>query len=215
MSRRLLFVLLCLLALAAAGLASVAVSRASFTTGSTSGVTASAASAADWVHLYSQGTDPDAADRAGYADQYGVTPATPCATGQDKGIAIDMGLLPRTLFGGTYTFTRVITLKAPAAFPQAGITSVTVTVNTTADAATGRQPLKNVGLAAIGGTGAATPVSLSPGQKLQLNLQVQIGAFWYWIYGNTYTPHITIAVTYSGGPPSYYIWDIPVLVRIA
>jgi hypothetical protein len=210
MNRRL--VLLTILALAIAAAVGVTYSAASFTTASASGVTARAAAASDLVHLYSKTTDPDSGDRAGYANQYGTS--TPCATGQDEGIAIDMGNMPHTWFGGTYTFTRVITLKTPATLP-AGVTSVSVAVSTAADADTGRQPLANVGFAAIGGTGHTTPVTMSANQKVQLNLQVTIGIFWPWLYGSAYTPHITIIATYSGGPANYYVYDFPVHVGIA
>ena len=131
-------------------------SGASFSTTSSSAVTASADSESSWVHVYSRATDPDAADRAGYANQYNVTPATPCATGQDDGIAITMGRFPAWV-SATYQFTRVVTLKTPPAFVDPAVTQITVTTGLVADSDSGRQPLTNALLAPVGSSGGATP----------------------------------------------------------
>lgn len=211
MNRCLLWLVLA--ALAAAALAATGVSQASFTTASTTQITASADHSGNWLHVYSKISDPDVADRAGYANEYGVTPATPCATGQDEGTAINLGVFP-TWTSGNYTFTRVITVKTPLAFPVPADAPITVTVSTVADADTGQQPLTNVGLAVIGDTGAATSATMNVNQKLQLNLHVQTTWYWSWFYGSSYTPHIKLTITFAGSPAAYYVYDYPILVRL-
>lgn len=208
--------LLCLLALAlvAAVVAGGArASGASFTTTSDTGVTASVDSESSWVHVYSRATDPDTADRTGYANQYGVTPATACATGQDDTIAVTMGVFPPWT-SGTYQFTRVITLKTPAAFVDPAITQVTVTTSLVADTSTGRQPLANALLAPVGSAGGSTSVTLARNQKVQLNLQVVTTWYWILLYGDTYQPHVRLTLSFSGAPAGYYVYDYPVLVTL-
>jgi hypothetical protein len=202
-----------LAAVVAAAVAGLGTSSASFTTVSATTATASADRSSSWVHVYSRATDPDAGDRAGYANQYGVTPATPCATGQDEAITIAMGTFS-TWLPVTQSFTRVITLKTPAAFIDPAITQVRVDVSTVADAGNGRQPLQNVLLSAIGSTGGTSYVNLGANQKVQLNLQVVTGWLWGWQYGNTYRPHIRLAISFTGST-GYFVYDFPVLVTLA
>jgi hypothetical protein len=208
--------LLCLLAFAAV-LASITAgtkaSGATFTTASDSSVTASVDSESSWVHVYSRATDPDAGDRPGYANQRDVTPATPCATGQDDGIAVTMGLFPMWTTA-TYQFNRVVTLKTPTAFVDPAITQVTVTTSLVADSASGRQPLANALLAPVGSTGGATSVSLAPNQKVQLNLQVTTTWWWALFYGATYRPHVRLTLSFPGSPSGYYVYDYAVLVTL-
>jgi hypothetical protein len=217
-SRKLwLAAILSLLVLAAALVAvagGTATSDASFSTTSDTAVTASADSESSWVHVYSRATDPDAGDRAGYAAQYGVTPATPCATGQDHGIAVVMGRFP-TWTSATYQFYRVVTLKAPTAFVDPSITRVTVTTSLVADSESGRQLLANALLAPVGSTAGATSVTLAPNQKVQLNLQVTTAWWWTFFYGSTYQPHLRLTVSFPGSPAGYYVYDYPIRVTIA
>lgn len=209
--------LFALLALAAA-LAVVAIrtqaSGASFSTASDSAVTASADSESSWVRVYSRATDPDAGDLAGYANQYNVTPATPCATGQDDAVGITMGRFP-TWTSATYQFTRVITLKTPPAFVDPAISQITVTTSLVADSGSGRQPLANALLTPVGGAGGSTSVNLAPNRKVQLNLQVTTTWWWVLLYGTTYRPHVRLIVSFPGAPAGYYVYDYPVLVTLA
>jgi hypothetical protein len=206
----------CLLAVAAALIVAergTTASGASFSTASDSAVAASADSESSWVHVYSRATDPDAGDRAGYANQYDVTPATPCATGQDDGIAFTMGRFPAWT-SATYQFTRVITLKTPLAFTDPAVNQITVTTSLVADTGNGRQPLANALLAPVGSAGGATAVTLARNQKVQLNLQVT--TTWWWVlFGGTYRPHVRLTLSVPGTPAGYYVYDYPVLVTIA
>ena len=215
MSRRALFAALlglaALSAVVSATVAGLGASGASFTTTSTTAVTASADRSSSWVHVHSRATDPDAGDRAGYANQYGVTPTTPCATGQDEAITIAMGTFS-TWLPVTQSFARVITLKTPPAFTDPAITQVRVDVSTVADASSGRQPLQNVLLASIGSTTGTSYVTLGVNQKVQLNLQVVTGWLWGWNY-STYRPHIRLAISFTGST-GYFVYDFPVLVTL-
>lgn len=206
-----LLVLTAALVVAASG---TRASGASFSTASDSAVTASADSESSWVHAYSRTTDPDAGDRAGYADQYNVTPATPCATGQDNGIAITMGRFPAWT-SATYQFARVITLKTPPAFVDPAVTQVTVTTSLVADSDSGRQPLANALLAPVGSSGGATAVALVRNQKVQLNLQVTTTWWWVLFYGSSYQPHVRLTLSVPGSPAGYYVYDYPVSVTIS
>jgi hypothetical protein len=189
-------------------------SGASFSTASDSAVTASADSESSWVHVYSRATDPDAGDRPGYAAQYNVTPATPCATGQDDGIAITMGRFPAWT-SATYQFTRVVTLKTPPAFVDPAVTQITVTTSLVADSGNGRLPLANALLAPVGSSGGATTVTLARNQKVQLNLQVTTTWWWVLFYGSTYQSHLRLTLSVPGSPAGYFVYDYPVLVTIA
>lgn len=203
-----------LAALLAAAAVRTPASSASFTTASDTAVTASADSESSWVHVYSRSTDPDAADRPGYVNQYDVTPATPCATGQDDTIAITMGRFP-WLSNSTYQFNRVITLKAPATFVDPTVSSITVTTSLVADEDSGRQHLANARLAPVGSPGGSTSVTLGPGQKTQLNLQVATTWWWALFYGTTYRPHLRLTISFPGSPAGYYVYDYEVLVTLA
>ncbi len=215
-ARTLIDALLGLAALAAVvsvAVAGLGTSSASFTTASTTTATASADKSSSWVHVYSKTVDPDLGDRAGYANQYGVTPTTPCAAGQDEATTIAMGRFS-TWLPVTQSFTRVITLKTPAAFTDPAITQVRVDVSTVADTGNGRQPLQNVVLAPIGSAGGTSYVTLGVNQKVQLNLQVVTGWLWGWQYGTTYRPHIRLAISFTGST-GYFVYDFPVLVTLA
>jgi len=212
--RALVLTVLALVALAAVAatiIVDLRPSQASFTTTSASAAIATADTNSSWVHVYSQATDPDGL--TGYATRYNTTPTTRCASGQDEGISISMGTFPAWT-SGTYTFNRVITLKTPAAFPDASITSVSVAVARVADSGTGRQPLSSATLNTVGSAGGTTSVSLGLNQKVQLNVTVATTWWWYWIYGGTYTPHVTLTLSYAGAPTGYYVYDYPVAVTI-
>jgi hypothetical protein len=215
MSRRLIILAgVTLVAVIVAGVvAGSSFSGASFTTSSDTWANASTDRTSSWVHLVSRATDPDTGDRAGYANQYGVSPATACATGQDEGIAITLGRFP-TWTSGTYAFTRVIALKTPTAFVDPTVTRVTATLTVQADSDNGRQPLQNVGLAPIGSTGTAGSVVLRANQKVQLNLEVATTWWWVIFYGSTYRPRIRIELAFPGAPDDYYVYEYPVLITV-
>lgn len=208
MSRR-LFVLVALAILAVA-LAGVGVSLASLTSTTQTTITATTDGVGDWLHLYSQPTDPDGL--TGYALRRVRTPPAPlAASGQDAGIAVDLGGFPDT--NDSFDFSRVITIKTPLTFPSAGVTQVAVTVTTAADPASRDNPLKSAKLSNLNGSGANATVTLGPNQKRQLNLQVR--ARKQYALGQVYYPRVIITLTYAGGPAGYYRYEFPVAVTDA
>lgn len=197
--------LIVLVVIAVASTASVAgVSTAMFTATSDSTVSASADGAQNWVHLYSQSTDPDGL--TGYFVGVGTT--TPAATGMDASLAVDLGTLPRPP-GKPVTCLRVFTVKTPAAFPAPGVASVTVTLAWQPDPATGTPSLTGYGFAPIGGGGMANPVTLGTGQKQQLNLDIKMSGV---KKGETVHPSMLVTVTYTGLAVTYYQYTVPFTV---
>ena len=103
MNRRLL--LLLVLVVLAAALVDLGVSRALYTTSSTTKITATADGASNWLHLYSQSTDP--AKLGTYATQRVQTgTGALCATGADTSLALAMGGVHNN--GTSYTFNSLL-----------------------------------------------------------------------------------------------------------
>lgn len=181
------------------GLLLVHFSGASFTSTSSASVAATTDRVSNWLHLYSQSTDPDGL--TGYCVQAPLT--TPAATGVDATLAVNLGTRSRSTFT---TCSRVLTIKTPASYPTG--TSAKITTSLVADPTTGTQPLSSVGFAAVGtGSTFTNPVSLGVGQKRQMNLKVKPAAA-----GVTYYPTILITVTYTGLTVAYYQYSVPVTV---
>jgi hypothetical protein len=193
--------LLLLLAVTAAlaGGALVPVSGASFNSSSSSTVNVTTDRIQNWLHLYSQSTDPDGL--TGYCTQ---APGTSlAATGVDSTLAVNLGNRTK---GSTTTCSLVFTIKTPSAYPTG--TSATVTASLLADPGTGTQPITTIGFGTVGQSGTFTnPVSLGVGQKRQLNLKVNPAT-----KGVVYHPTILITVTYSGLTATYYRYSVPVTV---
>ena len=174
-------------------------SGASFTSAGSASVAVTTDRVQNWLHLYSQSTDPDGL--TGYCTQ---SPGTdPAATGSDETLTVDLGSRPR---GITTTCSRVLTIETPTSFPTG--TSVTITVTRLADPTTGSQPITSVGFGSIGsGSTFSNPISLGVGQKRQMNLRVRPATA-----GVTYHPTILITVRYSGMTATYYQYTVPVTV---
>ncbi len=195
---RRLILLLAVTAVLAVG-ALVPLSGASFSSESTSTVKVAADRVQNWLHLYSQSTDPDGL--TGYCTQAPDT--SPAATGVDATLTVDLGTLKK---GKNTTCDLVFTIKTPSAYPTG--TSATITASLLPDAATDTQPINRFGFAALGaGSTYATSISLGPGQKRQLNLRVKPAA-----KGVTYSPTLLITVTYTGLSAGYYQYSVPITV---
>lgn len=207
MRHRLLMLLV--LAVLGAVATTTSFSGASFSTSSHADLRASTDSVANWLRIDSADTDPDVSDRAGYARQYN-DPALPfVASGDDMGMSIYWGEYPDS--NTTYTFNRTFTLRTPASFPDPSVSAVTVTA-TYWIPPDQLQPLQSVRISAVGSSGGQTSVTLGPGQKRQVN--VQLKAKRRWEVGEQYTAHIVLTVSYSGGPSAYYVYDVPTLVTV-
>jgi len=204
--RLILLVALTMLAVVSAG---TVFSGASFTSSSDVRIEATTDSVTDWLRIDSSETDPDVADRSGYARQYN-SPSLPfVASGGNRDLTIDWGAYPDT--NTTYTFNRSFTLRTPVAFPDPSVTQVTVTAVYWVPSGE-LQPIRSVRIAAVGATGGVGTVTLGPGQKRQVNVQVR--AKRQWTPGEQFHAHIVLALTYAGGPTNYYSYDIPTLITV-
>jgi len=205
-SRRLLVLLV--LAVVAAGAAAFGFSHAGYTTSSQTDITASADHVHNWVHLYSQTTDPN--HTTGYATQR-VQSGVPllCATGVDETLTLSMGGIRAN--GTTYPFKKTFTLRTPATFPDTAVTQVSVTATYVADAATGKQPIRDVRFAT--GTRGRNSISIARNLTRQANVRLRTSGTG-WQVGQVYRPHVLLTVTYTGFTSAYYVYDIPLAVTI-
>jgi len=197
--RRRLLLLGCLTFVAVA-VATAQASLATFTSTSTSTLVVNTAAVNDYLHLYSQSTDPDGL--TGYATCAGTSPPVPAATGSDTSLAVNLGSLG---WSGYTTINRVFTLQAPATFPN-GVTQITATLTLQADAS-GKQPITSAKLSAVGGSGGSSSATLSPGTKLQVNLRLKLTGLGK---NRSYTPSVVVTVTFAGSPTNYYQYVVPV-----
>lgn len=205
---RRLMLLLALTALAVAG-AVTASSGASFSTSSEVGIAATTDSITDWLSLYSSGSDPIVADRAGYARQLNSAGLPFIATGADAYLFLDWGDYPDT--NTIYTFNRTFTLRTADVFPIAGVNQVTISAVYWVPEGE-LQPLQSVRIAAMGSLGGNGTVTLGPGQKRQVNVRVK--AKRKWEQGDQWHAHIVLALTYPGGPTNYYSYDIATVIDV-
>jgi hypothetical protein len=192
-----------IIALVVAGVCACAVlvptSGATFTCSSSSSVEVTADKVQNWLHLYSQSTDPDGL--TGYCTQ--APTSNPAATGMDETLTVNLGSLPKAK---QTTCNRVFTIKTPASFPTG--TSATVTAALVADSGSGAQPVTSFGFANVGTNGTYTnPVSLGVGQKRQFNVRVKPATA-----GTVYYPKVLITVTYSGMTATYYQYTVTLKV---
>lgn len=205
MSRRLLI----LIAVAVVALATTAVgfSLASFTATTETQIGASASGSSDWVHLYSEGSDPVHATIYDHKRTIGGGEGTVAATGQDATLQVDLGGFPDK--NKSIPFITVFSVVTPAVFPDTAVTQVTVSATLVADVAD--QPLTLPGFTVFGPTGGGpTSVTLGPGQKYQFNVTVRTRK--KFTLGHTYWPHVLVDVTWAGVPAGYFRYDIPVSV---
>ncbi|MBM3147432.1 MAG: hypothetical protein FJ000_06010 [Actinobacteria bacterium] len=185
-------------------LCAVRSSTAVFSSSGTTGVRAAADRIQEWLHVYSQGSDPDGL--TGYATRRGSSPAVPAATGRDETIAVHLGGFTGT---ADVTVNRVVTIQAVPSFPVTGITQITARAYLVADPASGRQPISGCGFAPVGGTQRRNPVNLRAGQKQQMNLRLRLRGL---TLGTLYEPRVQIVVTYSGMTVTYYRYELPVKI---
>jgi hypothetical protein len=207
-SRLIALGLLALAALAAlgAGVARTRTSTAAFTTTSSSRLEATADHVHRWLNLYSSATDPQS--EIGYADQVG-NPA-PAATGQDEDLVVDFDIPG----GGNYTHSRVCKVRTADAYPETGVSAVTVTVTIAPDPATGLQPVSKYGVDAWGAapTYTKTIAGWGVGTRRQLNLQTKFPGKKY-TPGTTYEPTVIVTLTFTGLTTAYYQYSIPIRIH--
>jgi len=162
-------------------------------------------SPANYLRLYSQGTDPAAL--TGYATKRGSSPLVPAATGASDTLAVALGGFKNQ---NTTSVTRVLTLQALNPLP-AGASPLTVTVALAPDAVTGRQPLSGASFSALDGSGAGPTATLTAGAKRQLNLTVRTQPNNLFPGNNVlHTPKVTLQVTYPGYTGTFLSYLVPV-----
>jgi hypothetical protein len=191
---------LALLALLAVG--AVRWSGAVFSCASDSKVRATTDRIENWLHVYSQSTDPE--HLTGYATRRGSSPLVPAATGVDGTIAVHLGGFNTT---ANTSVNRVVTIKAVSPFPVAGLTQISAQAYLIADPVTGGQPINGIGFASVGGTQRTNPITLTAGQKRQMNLRVRMRNL---TWGTLYQPRVQIVVTYTGFTTVYYRYEFVV-----
>jgi len=169
--------------------------------------TVTADSAANYLALYSQPTDP--AGLTGYAVKRLSSPSVPAATGSNRSLAVALGGYKNQ---STTTVTRVLTLEALSPLP-AGASPLTVTVALAADPALGKQPLTGATLSSLDGSGAGSTATLTAGAKRQLNLTLRTQPSSIFP-GNNYmlNPTVTLRVTYPGYSGNFLTYVVPVSV---
>jgi hypothetical protein len=161
---------------------------------------------ANYLRLWSQGTDP--AGLTGYATKKGSIPLVPAATGADNGLAVALGAYKNE---NGATLTRVLTLQALDPLP-AGVTSLTVSGSRDADAASGLQPLTGLSFSPLGGAPTSSTVTLTPGQKVQLNLSVSTKSNVFPGNNTLYRPTVNLTVRYPGYAGDFLTYAVPVSV---
>jgi hypothetical protein len=211
-SRRLVMLLAVLLlagsAAAALAAAGARTSRASYTTGSQTDVMASAATVAAWLSVNSQGGDSGVP--SGYARQHNDVSQPFIASGQGASLAIRWGGYDD--LNVWFTFSRVLTIRTPTAFPDPTVNQVTVTVSLLPDAG-GTQMLRNPYLHLVNQAGTTSSVTLGRDQRAQLDIQLRTKKN-PWDAGNTFSPHVVLTLTYAGGPAAYYVYDFETLLTV-
>lgn len=192
--------------LAVSGFASVSDARMNSVTKNTGSIAAD--SPAAYFHVYSQSTDPGGV--TGYATRRGSSPAVLAGTGVDDTAAAHMGGWRNQT--ATYV-DRVLTIKAPAAFP-AGVTQLTLHGLRGVDPATGEQPITAGRFQRMDDTGGGATITLSPGEQVELDLEVTMRPpdFPTTGTGLTYTPTVTVWATWTGYTDDFYAYIVPVKV---
>jgi hypothetical protein len=186
-------------------------SGATFTTSSQSDVTASVDTVSNWLHIYSESTDP--AHATGYAHARaingGVGPLA--ATLQDKAITVDLGDFPDKKTTGR--FDRTFSIQTPTAFPDPAVTQITVTLSLLPDAASGEAVLTGQDLSPFGTTaGPVQSVTLGVNRRYQFNVDVLMRK--RFVLGRTYYPSVVLSLTINGVANAFQ-YVIPVQVTDA
>jgi hypothetical protein len=171
-------------------------SSASFTAAKTSpGSSVTADTVARYLSVYSQGSDP--AGLTGYAVKQGSSPSVVAASGSDGGLSLDLGGWKN---GGT--MNRVFTLQAKSTLPWSSITVTTIVPPTP------QQPVSAATIAAVGSTGGATSVTLTPGAKRQINFTIKK------LPGNNmlYNAAVELTLTYPGYTGDFFTYSVPLKI---
>ena len=124
---------------------------------------------------------------------------------------VDMGDFPDRKI--TVDFDRVFSIRTPAAFPDASVAQITVTLSELPDPASGEDLIVKPELTPFGQTtGGVQTVVLTANRKYQLN--VGIRARKRFQLGRSYYPRIVLTLTVAG-ISDYFRYEIPLEVTDA
>ena len=204
MKRRLGF----LAALAAVCVAAVALpaSGANFASSSANGATVATDAVANYLRMYSAGSDPDIVPLA-YATKRNASPATLAATGVDGTLRVALGGYKNT---NNTSIPRVFTVQARGTLP-AGVPSITVTATLLPDVS-GKQPLTGYSFTNLLGLNPTSSVTLGPGDKRWVNLSASMKGSAFPGNNHLYTPTVRITVRYPGYTGTFLSYDVPVTI---
>jgi hypothetical protein len=163
----------------------------------------------NYLHAWTQGSDPTGLTP--YATKAGTAPATPAATGSDATTVVDLGKYKNV---SATVITRVLVVAIPATLPT-GVTSVTVRVGLAADVATGLQPITATTFAAANGTGtcSGSTVTLTAGQRCQLNVTVLTRVSSGFTNNSVYVPALYLIANIPGYTGSGFLdYAVPVTI---
>jgi hypothetical protein len=195
-----------LLVLLALAVVAVPVAGANFNATVTVPGTITTEPVSDYLKLFS-----DAADTSpltGYADKRSSSPVVKAATGEDTGLAVALGGYKNT---NTTPIPQVLTLQAPDPLPN-GITSITVTGTLVADGPSGKQPLTGYTFSPLGGGAGTASVTLTPGQKVWLNLSASMKGSLFPGNNLLYNPRVRLTVRYTGYSGTFLSYEVPVSI---
>jgi hypothetical protein len=198
--RRALLVLLTLAVVA------VPVASANFNSTVTVPATVTTEPVSDYLKLFS-----DAADTSpltGYVDKRNSNPVVKAATGADTGLAVALGGYKNT---NNTPIPQVLTLQAPNPLPN-GITSITVTGTLVADGPSGKQPLTGYTFSPLGGGAGTASVTLTPGEKVWLNLSASMKGSQFPGNNLLYEPRVRLTVRYTGYSGTFLSYEVPVSI---
>jgi hypothetical protein len=177
--------------------AAVPSSGASFTGRQSSiGSTVRADSPANYLHLYSQSTDP--AGLTGYADKRLSSPAVKAATGSDLTLKLALGNYRN---GGT--MNRAFTIQAAGTLPASPLT-VALSVSVPSAGWSGTPAT----IANVGSTGGSATATLTANTKRQVNITIPALPR----QGVLYTGTLTVKVTYPGYTGTFLTYTVPISV---
>jgi hypothetical protein len=195
-----------LLVLLALAVISVPVAGANFNSTVTVSGTVTTEPVSDYLKLFSDATDTT--PLTGYAEKRGSNPVVNAATGADTGLAVALGGYKNT---NTTPIPQVLTLQAPNPLPN-GITSITVTGTLVADGPSGKQPLTGYTFSPLGGGAGTASVTLTPGQKVWLNLSASMKGSLFPGNNLLYNPRVRLTVRYTGYSGTFLSYDVPVTI---
>jgi hypothetical protein len=153
-----------------------------------------------YLHGYSQATDPTGL--TAYAVKAGAAPVT-AATGVDSTLAVNLGSHKNE---NNVVVARVLVVAAPNPLPS-GVAAVTVRVALAVDPVSGLQPIAATTFAAANGTGtcSGSTVTLSAGQRCQLNITVQTRVNQGFVNNSSYAPTLYLIANFPGYAGSSFL----------